>query len=66
MFEVHCPCHQARVLLTNSAIRRIENTDHGVLVHWRCWCGHEGTLRTGRRVRPERTLPNEAIPDAAA
>jgi hypothetical protein len=60
MFEVHCPRHQTRVLLANSAIRRITNTDAGLVVRWRCWCGHEGTLHTGRRARFEQPIPDTA------
>ena len=47
MFSVFCPQHQSEVLLGNRGIERIVNDDHGIRVHWKCHCGHRGTLRTG-------------------
>lgn len=47
MFEEFCPAHGSRVLLTTSRIEAIHNTPDGVVVVWRCWCGHLG--RTDRR-----------------
>ncbi len=49
MFEIHCPHHQARVLLGPRAIEALETTPDGVVLHWRCRCGTRGTLTTGRR-----------------
>lgn len=47
MFAEHCPRHGARVLLSPSRIEAIHNTPAGVVVTWRCWCGHVG--RTDHR-----------------
>lgn len=47
MFEEFCPAHQSRVLLTPSNIEAIRNTPDGIVVTWRCWCGHRG--ETDRR-----------------
>jgi len=60
MFEVHCPQHGCRVLLAANRIHRVANTDAGIVVSWRCWCGHLGTSTTG--VRASRSA---ARPDAA-
>jgi hypothetical protein len=42
MFQVHCPAHRSRVLLTTRRITVLLNTGAGVVVQWRCWCGHVG------------------------
>ena len=49
MFEIHCPHHQARVLLGPRAVEALVNTPDGVVLHWRCRCGTRGTLVTGHR-----------------
>ncbi|HEY8546395.1 MAG TPA: hypothetical protein VIL36_15155 [Acidimicrobiales bacterium] len=76
MFAEHCPRHGTRVLLPPSRIVAIHNTPTGVVVTWRCWCGHVG--RTDHRTdqvaaagRPERraaraTEPAERVPTNAA
>ena len=61
MFEVHCPGHGGRVLLTSSRVRRVANTGGGIVISWRCWCGQDGTTTTGRR----RSRPAAVRPDAA-
>ena len=61
MFSVHCPTHGTDVLLSERRISRIESVDGGHRLHWRCWCGTEGTTAVarveapplvGRRYRP--------------
>jgi len=47
MFEEYCPAHGSRVLLSTGRIEAIHNTADGVVVVWRCWCGHLG--QTDRR-----------------
>ncbi len=47
MFSVFCPHHQAEVLLGYRGIKRVENDDDGILVHWTCYCGYHGRTRTG-------------------
>ena len=64
MFEVHCPRHGTRVLLSEGRIRGIANTETGIVVAWRCWCGLEGETRTGRR-RPVPAAPSPR-PETAA
>ncbi len=50
MFDVHCEGHGGRVLLDASDVVGMVNAPDAIYLHWRCWCGHEGTSRTGRRV----------------
>lgn len=49
MFDVFCEHHNSRVLLGTSRIQEIRNTEGGIDVSYRCYCGSEGTWRTGRR-----------------
>ena len=58
MFEVFCPSHQARVLLSTGRIEAVRNTAAGVVVEWRCWCDHRG------RSLGERTL-SECLSEAS-
>jgi hypothetical protein len=46
MFEVYCPSHGSRVLLSTSRIEAMHNTRDGIVVEWRCWCGEHGTTGT--------------------
>jgi hypothetical protein len=55
MFEAFCPSHQSSVLLSTSNITAIHNTSEGVVVAWRCWCGHAG--ETDHTTRPSLPLP---------
>ncbi len=48
MFSVHCPRHGAEVLIGTRAITGIDNRRSGMIVRWRCTCGHEGAFITGR------------------
>ena len=43
MFDVFCTAHGGRVLLTTRRILAIEGDRDTLSVHYRCWCGHEGT-----------------------
>jgi hypothetical protein len=49
MFDIYCPRHQSRVLLGPRAVEALENTDDGVVIHWRCRCGETGTEVHGPR-----------------
>lgn len=48
MFEVYCPAHQSAVLLSSSRITALHNHPDGMVVEWRCWCGHHGESAHGR------------------
>jgi hypothetical protein len=43
MLSVHCPRHNSEVLLSNSRVRGIDQSDGGMTVRWECYCGHRGT-----------------------
>lgn len=51
MFAVHCPSHGSRVLIFNSGVERVRNTERGIEVDYRCSCGQRGTWLTGRATR---------------
>jgi hypothetical protein len=42
MFQVYCAAHGSRVLLSASRITALRNCPDGVVIEWRCWCGHQG------------------------
>jgi hypothetical protein len=48
MFTVHCPQHGREVLLSERRIESLRNTRQGIKLHWVCWCGHRGSMLTGR------------------
>lgn len=50
MFSAHCAACGTEILLTTRRIVRLDNTDRGILVVFRCWRGHLGTWLTGRAV----------------
>jgi hypothetical protein len=58
MFEVYCPAHRSRVLLTSRRITALHSGHDGVLVEWQCWCGHHGFSAHG--------LTGVAVVDPAA
>ena len=47
MFAVFCPSVGSEMLIWPSEIRSITNTPDGIVVHFDCGCGCEGTWRTG-------------------
>ena len=54
MFAHHCTACDRRQLIFPSQVGGLVNTDHGIVVSFRCWCGSEQSLVTGagaRRVR---------------
>lgn len=51
MFPIHCDHHGREVLLPYGRIR-LENTDDGPVVHYRCTCGHVGVDPLGRQREP--------------
>jgi hypothetical protein len=58
MFENHCTACDKRQLIFPSQITGMANTDHGIVVAFRCWCGVEQTMLTGNAARraPQVTL----------
>jgi hypothetical protein len=59
MFDVHCPRHGSTVLLGYSNIASFANTDRGIEVRFRCYCGYEGTWVTGARVSVGTSTPTD-------
>ena len=55
MFAAYCPRHGSEVLLTERRIRRLTNTDQGIVVELECYDGERLVIRTGRRARQDRT-----------
>lgn len=54
MFSAHCPGCGTEVLLTTRRIVRLDNTDGGIVVVFRCWRGHLGSWLTGRAAQAGR------------
>ncbi len=48
MFTVHCETCNTTRLLGPRRITGMDNTDQGIFVHFRCHCGAEATILTGR------------------
>ncbi|WP_232680382.1 hypothetical protein [Nocardioides sp. R-C-SC26] len=48
MFAHHCTSCTRRQLIFPSQITSMDNTDHGIVVRFTCWCGAEQELLTGR------------------
>lgn len=49
MFVTYCPSHGSEILLGDRSITSVTNTEHGIVIHWTCRCGHRGTTLTGQR-----------------
>ena len=49
MFSIYCPRHGSEVLVGSSRIRRMVNTEHGILLDVECYCGQHVVGATGRR-----------------
>lgn len=49
MFDHHCTSCDKRQLIFPSQVTRMDNTDHGIVVAFTCWCGADQTMTTGRR-----------------
>ncbi len=60
VFDVYCPTHGSRILLTRRNMISFWNGPDGPHIRWKCECGHEGTLgRTG-------SVPDEPTTDQVA
>ncbi|HJQ77452.1 MAG TPA: hypothetical protein VJ948_09360 [Acidimicrobiia bacterium] len=47
MFAPYCEAHGSRVLLSMSSITAIETGEDGLVAHFVCSCGTEGTWVAG-------------------
>ena len=54
MFAHHCTACDRRQLIFPGQVGGVANTDHGIVVSFRCWCGAEQSLVTGAGARPAR------------
>ena len=54
MFAHHCTACDRSQLIFSSQVTGLVNTDHGIVVSFRCWCGSEQSLVTGSGARPTR------------
>ena len=67
MFTIHCPQEDTTILLGHRQIRGLENTDEGIVIHWRCYCGATGQLSpTGRASASSGRTAAEQTTSAAA
>jgi hypothetical protein len=66
VFAVYCPRHRGRVLLFAQDIESLHNTDRGIELVYRCFCGHRGVLYTGKRRAGEEMLRVEWMPGRSA
>jgi hypothetical protein len=56
MFDVFCSREGARVLLGPRSVRSIQRTQLGIVVGYRCYCGHEGFELFADGARPPAQL----------
>jgi hypothetical protein len=54
MFAHDCTACQRRQLVFPSQITSLDNTDHGIVVRFTCWCGAEQVMLTGRKATEQR------------
>lgn len=54
MFAHHCTACDRRQLIFPGQVSAVANTDHGIVVSFRCWCGSEHSLVTGAAARAAR------------
>ncbi|MEJ7794249.1 MAG: hypothetical protein WKF50_01755 [Nocardioides sp.] len=54
MFAHHCTACDRRQLIFPGQVSGLVNTDRGIVVSFRCWCGSEQSLVTGAGARPAR------------
>ncbi len=54
MFAHHCTACDRRQLIFPGQVSGVVNTDHGIVVSFRCWCGSDQSLVTGAGARPAR------------
>ena len=48
MFDHHCTACDRHQLIFPSQVTRLDNTDHGIVVDFVCWCGSDQTMTSGR------------------
>jgi hypothetical protein len=53
MMVVHCARLDREVLIWSTAITGIDNTEHGLVISYRCACGEPGQVLTGAHTKQE-------------
>lgn len=67
MFQHTCSACHRRELIFPSQVTGTENTDHGIVVTFTCWCDAEQTMVTGlKAARPAADAAAEPTPAPAA
>jgi hypothetical protein len=56
MFAHNCSACERRQLVFASQIKALQNTDHGIVVRFTCWCGADQVALTGRKVTGQREV----------
>jgi hypothetical protein len=54
MFDHQCTACGKRQLIFPAQITSMDNTEHGIVVAFRCWCGADQTTVTGRKAAGRR------------
>ena len=54
MFAHHCTACDRRQLVFPDQVTGLVNTDHGIVLGYRCWCGSEQRLVAGAHARRPR------------
>ena len=62
MFDHHCTACDRRQLIFPSQVTRLDNTDHGIVVDFVCWCGSEQTPHDRPGGRPPPRDPGRLSP----
>ena len=60
MFAHDCTACHRRQLVFPSQITSLDNTDHGIVVRFTCWCGAEQVMLTGRKATEQREVATAA------
>ena len=60
MFTHTCSACHRRELIFPSQVTGMENTDHGIVVTFTCWCDAEQTMVTGLKATQPVALAAEA------
>jgi hypothetical protein len=47
MFDAHCAACGNRILVSYGRLIGLDNGPEGITVHFRCYCGAEGSFLTG-------------------
>ena len=60
MFDHKCTACDKRQLIFPTQVASVTNTDAGIVVAFKCWCGADQTWVTGRRTNDGVRVPTAA------